>query len=119
YLAGERLGRHRNARAQFFGLGAGHGAGHLNRAILEGVAFAVNRHIRIMEEAVGRRLDRVIASGGGARSRLWLEIKASVYGIPIVVPKEAECGLLGCGAMAAAVSGAFPRIEDALSAFVA
>src|SRR5882672_10561175 len=40
YLAGERLGRHRNARAQYFGLGAAHGLSHLHRAVMEGVAFA-------------------------------------------------------------------------------
>ena len=68
YLTGERLGAHRNARAQFFGLGAGHGLAHLHRAILEGVAFAAARHLRIMEKAAGRRIERVIASGGGARS---------------------------------------------------
>ena len=48
YLTGERLGAHRNARAQFFGIGAGHGLPHLHRAVMEGVAFAAARHLRIM-----------------------------------------------------------------------
>ena len=70
YLTGERLGAHRNARAQFFGLAAGHGLPHLHRAVLEGVAFAAARHLRIMEHAAGRKLERVIASGGGAKTEL-------------------------------------------------
>ena len=41
---------------------------------------------------------------GGARTALWMRIKASVYGIPILVPREAECSIVGCAAMAAAVS---------------
>ena len=118
YLAGERLGRHRNARAQFFGLAAAHGLGHLHRAVLEGVAFAVTRHIRIMEQASGRRLDRVIASGGAAKTALWLRIKASVYGIPIVVPAEPECGVIGCAALAAVATGRLSAIDRAASAFV-
>lgn len=118
YLTGERLGAHRNARAQFFGLGAAHGLPHLHRAVLEGVAFASARHLAIMEAAAGQKLERVIASGGGAKTELWLKIKASIYGIPIVVPKEAECGLVGCAAMAATATGRFARIEDAVSAYV-
>ena len=85
YLTGERLGRHRNARAQFFGLGASHGLPELHRATLEGVAFAAGRHLRIMEAAIGRPVERVIASGGGAKTELWLKIKASVYRVPVVV----------------------------------
>ena len=118
YLAGERLGRHRNARAQFFGVGAAHGMAELQRAVLEGVAFAATRHLRIMEGAAGRTVDRVIASGGGAKSELWLKIKASVYGAPILVPREPECGIVGCAALAQTATGRFGRIEDAIEALV-
>jgi xylulokinase len=118
YLAGERLGRHRNARAQFFGIAAAHGLAHLHRAVLEGVAFAVTRHIRIMEQASGRRLERVIASGGGAKTALWLRIKASAYGIPVIVPAEPECGVIGCAALAAAATGRYGSIEQAANGFV-
>lgn len=118
FLAGERLGKHRNARAQFFGLCAGHGMQHLHRSVLEGIAFAVARHIRIMESASGLRLERLIASGGGARTALWLKIKASIYNIPILVPRETECGIVGCAAMAATAAGHFSRVEDAARKFV-
>jgi xylulokinase len=118
YLSGERLGQHRNARAQFFGIAANHGLAHLHRAVLEGVAFAAARHIDIMQTATGQPLQRVIASGGGAKSALWLKIKASIYGIPIVVPEEAECGVIGCAALAAAAVGHFSTPEDAAEHFV-
>lgn len=118
YLTGERLGEHRNARAQFFGIGAAHGLSHLHRAVLEGVAFAAARHLHIMEQAAGHKLERVIASGGGAKTALWLKIKASVYGIPIVVPKEPECGVIGCAAMAATATGQFSTLQQAIDAFV-
>ncbi|MBB3966138.1 xylulokinase [Rhizobium metallidurans] len=118
YLTGERLGEHRNARAQFFGLGAGHGLAHMHRAVLEGVAFATKRHINILDRISGAPLERVIASGGGAKTELWMKIKASVYGIPILVPSEPECGLVGCAIMAAAATGQFSSVEDAAGAFV-
>ena len=87
FLMGERLGQHRNARAQFFGLAAGHGMQHLHRAVLEGVAFAATRHLKIMQTASGQKIDHVIASGGGSKTKLWLQIKASMYGLPIMVPR--------------------------------
>ncbi|WP_182086497.1 FGGY family carbohydrate kinase [Aureimonas sp. ME7] len=118
YLTGERLGAHRNARAQFFGLGAGHGLAHLHRAVLEGVAFASARHLRIMESASGTRLERVVASGGGAKTELWLRIKASLYDRPIVVPEEAECGIVGCAVMAGVATGRFTDPQAGADALV-
>ncbi|MGS0743523.1 xylulokinase [Glaciimonas sp. GG7] len=119
YLSGERFGAHRNARAQFFGIGAAHGLEHLHRAILEGVAFGVKRHINIMEAVAGRKLERLVASGGGAKTELWLKIKASVYDIPILVPKETECGIIGCAALAATASGRYANLQAAADALVA
>ncbi|MEP6565284.1 MAG: FGGY family carbohydrate kinase [Mesorhizobium sp.] len=118
YLTGERFGNHRNSRAQFFGITAEHGMSHLHRAVLEGVAFGVNRHIQIMEENSGARLERVIASGGGAKSELWLKIKASIYGIPIVVPVEPECSVVGCAILAATAEGRFSDSRRGADAFV-
>ena len=118
YLTGDRLGEHRNARAQFFGIGAAHGMSHMLRAILEGVAFAGARHLSILEKASDRKIERVIASAGGAKSSLWLKIKASVYGLPLLVPGEPECGVIGCAILVATATGRFARIEDAVAAYV-
>ena len=115
YLTGERLGRARNARAQFFGLGAAHGLAHLDRAVIEGVAFAATRALRTMEAASRQSVERVVASSGGAKSDLWLKIKASAYNAPILVPEEPECGIVGCAAMAATALGYYGTIEDAVS----
>lgn len=118
YLTGERLGQHRNARAQYFGLAANHRLPELHRAVMEGVAFAAARHIRVMEQATGQRLERIVASSGGARSALWLKIKASIYGVPVVVPQEAECSVLGCAALAAAALGHAGSAQQAADNFV-
>ena len=114
YLVGERLGEHRNARAQYFGIGASHGLAHMHRAILEGVAFAVKRHINVLDTISGVPLERIIASGGGAKTKLWMKIKASVYNIPILVPAEAECGIVGCAIMAATATGRFANLLAAV-----
>ena len=119
YLTGERLGTHRNSRAQFFGIGAAHGAEHLDRAVLEGVAFGVARHIDALERAAGTRPERLVAAGGGARTELWLRIKASAYDLPVLVPREPECGIVGCAAMAGVATGRFADARAASDALVA
>ena len=110
YLNGERIARKPNSRGQFFGLTSRHTVGHLNRAILEGVAFACNRQMRLFRQK-GYRFDRVIAAGGGAKSSLWLRIKASIYNCPIVIPSEPECGVVGCAMLAGVASGLFADLE--------
>ena len=112
YLNGERLGPRTNARAQFFGLTYGHGTGHLHRAVMEGVAFASCRNLAIMEQS-GNRLNYMIASGGGAKTRLWLEIKASIYRTPIRTTKHAESSILGCAMIAGTAVGIYPSLSDA------
>ncbi|MFO1036092.1 MAG: FGGY family carbohydrate kinase [Geminicoccaceae bacterium] len=117
YLNGERLGAHGNARAQFFGITARHGRGHFLRAVLEGVAFASARNLGTMA-AAGASFERLVAAGGGAKSRLWLEIKASIYGVPLTVPEETESGILGCAALAGIGCGLWPDAVTATSALV-
>lgn len=114
YLNGERLGPHQNARAQFFGLTSGHGIAHLHRAVMEGVAFAARRNLRLMKRA-GHPMDRLVASGGGAKTRLWLEIKASTYGCPIAVVKNAECGVVGSAILAGIANGTFASLEEGVA----
>ncbi|HMF68077.1 MAG TPA: pentose kinase, partial [Phyllobacterium sp.] len=47
------------------------------------------------------------------------KIKASVYNMPILVPAEAECGIIGCAIMAATATGRFTQVEAAADAHVA
>ncbi|TQI82019.1 sugar (pentulose or hexulose) kinase [Serratia fonticola] len=99
YLTGERLAEKTNSRAQFFGLQRKHRRGHLFRAVLEGVAFASWRNLQQLREC-GQCPEQMIASGGGARSRLWLEIKAAAYNLPILSTRNQENGITGCGIIA-------------------
>ena len=71
-----------------------------------------------MEAASGRPVERVVASGGGAKTPLWLRIKAGLYGVPILVPAEAECGVVGCAAMAQTAMGRHRNLDDAATALV-
>ena len=117
YLNGERLAKQANSRAQFVGLTSAHSAGHLHRAVMEGVAFASRRNIEIMKSS-GNLLERLVAAGGGAKTRLWLEIKASIYDCPILTPTDPECGVLGCAMLAGVGAGIFGSLDDAVQRLV-
>ena len=112
YLNGERLGSRTNARAQFFGLTYAHESGHLHRAVMEGVAFASRRNLTIMEES-GNPMKYMVASGGGAKTRLWLEIKASIYQTPIRTTRHTESSVLGCAMIAGTSVGIYSSLTEA------
>jgi xylulokinase len=104
YLMGERtphLDAH--ARAALVGLNASHGRGHVVRAILEGVAFSLKDSFSIFEE-MQVPVGGVRLGGGGARSPLWRQIQADVYGYPVEIV-EAEEGAAYGAALLAGVGG--------------
>lgn len=117
YLAGERFGEFRNSRSQYFGLTASHGMPELHRAVLEGVAFSVRKELASVQ-GEGGRPEHIVAASGGAKSELWLKIKASMYNVPYLVPEELECGVVGAAALMAAAVGDEPDLESAVNKMV-
>ncbi len=78
YLVGERSPlMDPRAKGAFVGLTLRHGPGHMVRALLEGVAFALRQIIDVMVDC-GAPLDRLVASGNGLASPLWRQIVADV-----------------------------------------
>jgi xylulokinase len=92
YLAGERT-PHNDARARGVFLGIVHETDRrqMIQAVLEGVAFAFRDCLGALEVA-GSNIERAIAVGGGAASRLWLSILANVLDRPLDRPREGEFG---------------------------
>ena len=92
YLSGERT-PHNDPRAMgvFFGLTHDVDRSALARAVLEGVAFAFADGQDALLEA-GAEIDAISVVGGGARSRYWGRILASVLGRSLSYPAGAEMG---------------------------
>ena len=78
-----------DARGAFVGLQLRHDRGALVRAVLEGVAFGLRDSFDLLAE-LGVEATAARASGGGARSRLWLRIVASVLGVPLELTESEE-----------------------------
>ena len=78
------------------------------RAILEGVTFEM-RHNMDRLSAGGVQIKRLLACGGGARSSVWLQIKADILGCEIIPVNVEETGALGSAILGfAAVTGKTP-----------
>ncbi len=105
------------ARAALVGLTASHTRRHIVRAILEGVAFSLQASFRIFAE-LGVPVTRVRLGGGGARSPLWRQIQADVYGYDIDIVEAEEGAAFGAAILAGVGAGAWPSVEDACHAIV-
>ena len=67
---------------------------------------------------MGLSVDRIIASGGGAKSSVWLQMQADIYNLPVMRTRSQEQAVLGAAICAAAGSGAFSSVEEACGALV-
>ncbi|TAH37438.1 MAG: xylulokinase [Planctomycetota bacterium] len=105
YLAGERAPNWPHASAALLGLRPGHlRRGLLFRAALEGATFALREGLERLR-ALGMPVAEIRLVGGGSRNRLWRQIVADVFGVPLRIPAEAESAALGGALQAAAVAG--------------
>jgi len=116
HLMGER-GPKSNpcAKGVIFGLTLAHRREHVIRAILEGNAYLI-RHI--MDNYGAENIRDIVAAGGGAKSRLWRQIIASVTHKPVFVPKVAETTSLGAAILAAVGTGLFATPEEGSQSWV-
>lgn len=105
YLVGERS-PHMDpfARGVFFGLRASHGRGHVTRAVVEGVCFALRDSIEVFRE-LGVTVDALVLSGGVSHSPLFQRTIADVSGVPALVSDSEEHSALGAALLALAGCG--------------
>lgn len=118
YLMGERTPHlDPEARAALVGLSAAHGRAHVIRAVLEGVAFSLRDSLTVLDE-MGVPAARIRLGGGGARSRLWRQVQADVYGRPVDVPAAEEGAAYGAALLAGVGAGVWSSVDDACAAAV-
>ena len=118
YLMGERTPHlDPNARAALIGLTASHTRGHVIRAIMEGVAFSLKDTFTIFDE-LKIPVTSIRLGGGGARSPLWRQIQADVYGREVEIVAAEEGAAYGAAILAGVGAGAWNSVEQACEAVV-
>lgn len=100
-----------HAKGIFFGLTLKHTRAHMIRAVMEGVVFALRDSMEIFK-SLGIAVDRVIASGGGAKSKLWLELQSDIFGSEVYTTKMVEQACAGAAIMAGIGVRIYSSLEE-------
>ena len=118
YLMGERTPHlDPKARAALVGLTASHTRAHVVRAILEGVAFSLRDTFTIFAE-MNVPVRNIRLGGGGARSALWRQIQADVYGYEVEIVEAEEGAAYGAAILAGVGAGTWRTVDDACKSVV-
>lgn len=118
YLNGERTPHpDPDARGIFFGLSVRQGKAEIVRSVMEGVTYSLRDIIEIMREE-GIAVREVRAAGGGASSRLWLQMQADIFHARVAVTNVKEAPATGAAMLAAAAGGAFQNLKEAAKTVV-
>lgn len=113
YLTGERT-PHADpyARGAWIGLSPRHGKGHLVRALMEGVTYAMRDSLELIR-GLGVPIEQIRLSGGGATSPFWRQLQADIYGQQVVTINAAEGPAYGAALLAAVGTGAYSSAAEA------
>jgi xylulokinase len=115
YLSGERTPHlDPRARGAFVGLTGRHGTPHMTRAVMEGVVFSLRDSLEILRE-LDVPMEQVRATGGGARSPLWRQLQADVYGVPIHRTTADEGPAHGAALLSGVAAGVYRDVDEACS----
>jgi xylulokinase len=113
YLMGERTPHlDPNARGALVGLTASHGRGHIVRAILEGVAYSLKDTFTLFDE-MQVPVNGIRLGGGGARSSLWRQIQADIYGYEVETVEAEEGAAYGAAILAGVGAGFWNSVDEA------
>ncbi|MDO4546631.1 MAG: FGGY-family carbohydrate kinase [Clostridia bacterium] len=105
------------AKGAYVGLSVDTTLSDMYKATLEGVAYEMRLNMKMLESA-GMRIDRLHATGGGAKSSKWLQIKADILGREIVSLGDSEAGIIGGIMLTAVAVGAFSDYKQAAGVYI-
>jgi xylulokinase len=87
-----------------------HHHGHFVRAILESTALSLNAILNVLKENI--QPAGIVATGGGAKSRLWVQIKANLTGMDFLIPECSESACLGAAVLGALGTKEYGSLDE-------
>ncbi|MCQ2385461.1 MAG: hypothetical protein MJ078_02125 [Clostridia bacterium] len=104
------------AKGTIVGLTDNTAPGEIYQAILEGTSYEMKLNLETLE-GHGRKINRLICTGGGSKSDKWLQIKSNILGIPVSRSDNSQGGACGCAALGALAVGYCRSLEEAIGLF--
>lgn len=118
YLSGERTPyQDPDAKGIYFGMTLKTDRSHLIRSTMEGIVFALKNSLEIFAE-MGVEIQKITASGGGARGTLFRQIQADIFGREVYTSLAEEQACTGAAITAAVGVGAYASLEEACGRIV-
>lgn len=93
-----------------------HTRGHLYRAIIEGIAYALREGLEGIEKSQHHKVKSLMISGGGSQSEVICQITADIFGLPVSRVQTFETSSLGAAAAVFVATKEFDSVNDAISA---
>jgi xylulokinase len=116
YLSGERSpDSGSQLPGAFIGLTKRHGRPEIVRSVLEGVVYALYEKYLVLVEK-GIQSEKIVFAGGGARSSLWTQIVADVFGLPVEKLQIEDQSAYGAALLAGAGAGIF-SVDEGVKAW--
>jgi xylulokinase len=101
------------SRGAFWGMTFATTQADLAKAILEGLTFELRINVDLLKES-GIKIQQLHAVGGGARSDIWLQLKADICEIPLRIPRVTEAACLGAAILASVGVGNHENVNSAV-----
>lgn len=106
------------ARGAFLGLSLSTERKTLVRAVMEGICLEI-RWMLEEADAIGTEIQEVRIWGGAAKSKLWNQIAADIYGVPVSKTADSEAGLIGAAILAGVGVNLFQSVQEGVESMVA
>lgn len=102
------------SKGAILGLTTDTSAADIYRGCMEGVVYEMLVNIEAMKGS-GCQFKKMNATGGGAHSKEWMQMKADMLNIPITALKTVDAGTVGSAMLTGIAIGVFDNLEDAAS----
>ncbi len=113
YLTGERAPiNNPYAKGVLFGFGIHHNKAHMDRAVVEGVTFALKQSFDLIQN-LGVNISKVRITGGGAKSDVWAQMIADIFNVKVLKLASEEGPALGAAILAMVGCQEFQNVNDA------
>ena len=98
------------------GLILGRTRGHIYRAAMEALTYRLKSRLEKLEKVGGFKATELLLVGGGARNKIWTQMRADILGLPILVSTVSESTVLGAALYTMAGAGIYTTPEAARDA---
>lgn len=105
------------AKGAVIGLTMATTAAELYRGCMEGIVYEMYLNLQALKGS-GIHFTKMHATGGGARSAVWMQMKADMLNLPITALKTADAGTVGSAMLTGVAIGLFKDLEDAAAHMV-